>query len=172
MSRVWLQALGLMLLLLGLSGCNQSVDEQIASGLQLTETVFAEEPEAYTDKIGHVQLFLPSKFKIDDSSDAYNILISKGMDSYILFINDREKANSKLYYNLLKEDSSKKVIKETTYEKNGIFGFAAVSKTDNKDEFELIVSCGGVKMTTISQAKNIENNLHEMTKIVHSVKIK
>ena len=172
MSHARLQALGLMLLLLGLSGCNQSVDEQIASGLQLTETVFAEEPEAYTDKVGHIQLFLPSKFKIDDSSDAYNILLSKGTDSYILFINDREKADSKLYYNLLKEDNSKKVIKETTYEKDGIFGFSAVSKTENNDEYELIVSCGGVKMTTISQVNNIENNLHEMTKIVHSVKIK
>ncbi|ACA41670.1 hypothetical protein Bsph_4209 [Lysinibacillus sphaericus C3-41] len=37
---------------------------------------------------------------------------------------------------------------------------------------ELIVSSGGVKMTTISQAKHIEDNLREMTKIVHSVKIK
>lgn len=172
MSYARLQALGLLLLLLGLYGCNQSVDEQIASGLQITEKVFAEEPEAYTDKIGQIQLFLPSKFKIEDSSDAYNILISKGTNSYILFINDREQDDSKLYYNLLKEDRSKKVINETTYDKDGIFGFSAVSKTDNKDEFELIVSSGGVKMTTISPANNIENNLHEMTKIVHSVKIK
>jgi len=91
---------------------------------------------------------------------------------FILFINDREGADSKLYYNLLKEDSSKEIIKENTYEKNGIFGFSAVSKTDNENEFELIVSSGGIKMTTISQAKRIEENLSEMTKIVHSVKIK
>ncbi|WP_249661999.1 hypothetical protein [Lysinibacillus fusiformis] len=45
MSFTWLKTIGLMLLLLVLSGCNQSIDDQIANGLLLTETVFAEEPE-------------------------------------------------------------------------------------------------------------------------------
>ncbi|MFJ8461096.1 hypothetical protein [Lysinibacillus xylanilyticus] len=172
MSHTWLRAVGLMLLLLGLTGCNQSVDEQIKNGLQTTDTVFAGEPEKHTDSIGDVELYLPSNFKVEDNSDAYNILITKGKESFVLFINDREDADSKLYYNLLKEDSSKKIIEENTYEKDGIFGFSAVSKTDNEDEYELIVSSGGVKMTTISPVKHIEDNLHEMTKIVHSVKIK
>ena len=172
MSRKWLQASAFMLLLLGLTGCNQSIDEQIANGLQQSETIFAEKPETHTDKIGNVQLFLPSKYKIEDSSDKYNILVSKGKQSYILFINDREEPDSKLYYELLKEDSSKKIIDEKTYEKDNTFGFAAVFKTENEEEFELVVSSGGVKMTTISRMKDVEDNLQEMTKIVHSVKIK
>lgn len=172
MSRKWLQASGLMLLLLGLSGCNQSIDEQIANGFQLSETVMTEKPEKHTNTIGNIQLFLPSKYKIEDSADNYNILISKGKKSYILFMNDREQPGSKLYYDLLKEDSAKEIIDEQTYEKNDAFGFSAVIKTEQKDQFELVVSCGGVKMTTISSGKDIENNLHEMTKIVQSVKIK
>lgn len=161
-----------MLLLFGLSGCNQTIDEQIANGLQLSETIFAKKPEKHTDTIGNVQLFLPSKYKIEDSSDKYNILISKGKQSYILFINDREEPDSKLYYDLLNEESSKEIIDEKTYEKDGVFGFAAVTKTENEEQFELVVSSGGVKMTTISPMKNVEDNLEEMTKIVHSVKIK
>ncbi|MFJ7953154.1 hypothetical protein ACIQZG_16690 [Lysinibacillus sp. NPDC096418] len=172
MSRKWLQASALMLLLLGLSGCNQSIDEQVANGLQLSETIFAEKPETHTDTIGNIQLFLPSKYKIEDSSDKYNILLSKGKQSYILFINDREKPDSKLYYDLLKEDSSKEIIDEKTYEKDNTFAFSAIFKTENEEEFELVVSSGGVKMTTISKMKDVEDNLHEMTKIVHSVKIK
>ncbi|MFC9541894.1 hypothetical protein ACFTQ7_18750 [Lysinibacillus sp. NPDC056959] len=172
MSFTSVRVVGLLLLLLGLTGCNLSVDEQIQDGLQNMKTVFAEQPEEQTDRIGDVELYLPSNFKVDDSSDAYNILVTKGKESYILFINDREDADSKLYYNLLKADSLKNIIEENTYEKNGIFGFAAVLKTDNENEFELIVSNGGVKMTTISHAKHIKDNLHEMTKIVHSVKIK
>lgn len=172
MSHKWLKTLGLMLLLLGLSGCNQSIDEQIASGLQLTETVFAEKPEAHTDSIGNIQLFLPSKFNIEDSSDNYNIIISKGKQSFLLFINDREGADSRLYYDLLKSEGTHEIIEENTYEKNGIFRFSAVSKTTNDNEFELVVSSGGVKMTTISKGSNIEDSLHEMTKIVHSVKMK
>ncbi|WP_341300103.1 hypothetical protein MHB44_16680 [Lysinibacillus sp. FSL H8-0500] len=172
MSYTWLRAAGLMLLLLGLSGCSQSIEEQIANGLQITETVFAEEPEQHTEQIDDIQLYLPAKFKVEDSSDDYNIVISKGKESYILFINDREAKDSKLYYNLLKDNDADKIIEETTYEKDGHFGFTAVLKTANEDEMELVVSSGGIKMTTISQAKYIEDNLREMTKIVHSVKIK
>ncbi|KUF29452.1 MULTISPECIES: hypothetical protein [Lysinibacillus] len=172
MSFTWLKTIGLMLLLLVLSGCNQSIDDQIANGLQLTETVFAEEPEEHTEKIGDIKLYLPSNFKVEDSSDAYNIVISKGKESYILFINDEEAQDSKLYYNLLKENEADKIIEELTYDKNGRFGFTAVLKTEDKNEMELIVSSGGVKMTTISQTKHIETNLREMTKIVHSVKMK
>ncbi|WP_155592714.1 hypothetical protein [Lysinibacillus cavernae] len=172
MSYTWLRTIGLMLLLLVLSGCNQSIDEQIANGLHLTETVFAEEPDEHTEQIGDIKLYLPSNYKIEDSSDAYNIVITKGKESYILFINDREVQDSKLYYNLLKENEADKIIEETTYDKDGRFGFAAVLKTDEENEMELVVSSGGVKMTTISQTKNIEDNLHEMTKIVHSVKMK
>ncbi|MEA0555466.1 hypothetical protein U1P98_12145 [Lysinibacillus irui] len=172
MSVKWLRTIGLMLLLLVLAGCNQSIDEQIANGLQITETVFAEEPEEHTEKIGDIKLYLPSNFKVEDSSDEYNIVISKGKESYILFINNREAQDSKLYYNLLKENETDKIIEESTYDKDGRFGFTAVLKTDDENEMELIVSSGGVKMTTISQAKHIENNLREMTKIVHSVKMK
>lgn len=172
MSYKWLQVIGLTLLLLMLSGCNQSIDEQIANGLQITETVFAEEPEEHTEEIGNINLYLPSNFKVEDSSDAYNIVISKGKESYILFINDKEAQDSKLYYHLLKDNEANKIIEETTYDKDGRFGFTAVLKTDDENEMELIVSSGGVKMTTISQAKHIEDNLREMTKIVHSVKIK
>ncbi|HBT73989.1 MAG TPA: hypothetical protein DEB37_17630 [Lysinibacillus sp.] len=172
MSFTWLKTIGLMFLLLVLSGCNQSIDDQIANGLQLTETVFAEEPEEHTEKIGDIKLYLPSNFKVEDSSDAYNIVISKGKESYILFINDEEAQDSKLYYNLLKENEADKIIEELTYDKNGRFGFTAVLKTEDKNEMELIVSSGGVKMTTISQTKHIETNLREMTKIVHSVKMK
>ena len=172
MFRKWRQALGIMLLLLALSGCNQSIDEQIANGFQLTETVFAEKPEKHTDTVGNIRLYLPSKYNIEDSSDKYNILVSKGKQSYILFINDREEPDSKLYYKLLKEESSKKILAEQTYEKENAFGFSTVSKTKNQEEFELVVSSGGVKMTTISPMKDVEDNLHEMTKIAHSVKIK
>lgn len=161
-----------MLLLLGLAGCSQSIDEQIANGLQITETVFAEEPEQHTEQVGQIKLYLPSKFNIEDSSDEYNIVISKGKESYILFINDREAQDSKLYYNLLQENDAAKIIEEMTYEKDGRFGFTAVLQTEQEDEMELIVSSGGIKMTTISQAKHIEDNLRDMTKIVHSVKIK
>ncbi len=172
MSYKWLQVIGLTLLLLMLSGCNQSIDEQIANGLQITETVFAEEPEEHTEEIGNINLYLPSNFKVEDSSDAYNIVISKGKESYILFINDKEAQDSKLYYHLLKDNEADKIIEETTYDKDGRFGFTAVLKTDDENEMELIVSSGGVKMTTISPAKHIEDNLREMTKIVHSVKMK
>ena len=172
MFRKWLQVLGVMLLLLGLSGCNQSIDEQIANGFQLVEKLLIDEPEKYTDTVGDIQLYLPKRFTIEDRSDQYNMLVSKGKQSYILFINDREKQDSKLYYKLLKEENGKKIIAEKTYDNDESFSFTAVSKTEDEQAFELIVSSGGVKMTTISPMRDVEDNLLQMTKIVHSVKIK
>ncbi|MEG0258889.1 MAG: hypothetical protein RR595_08470 [Lysinibacillus sp.] len=171
MSRIWLQGFTLMLLILALTGCSASPEEQITNGIQLTEKVFAEKPESHTDSVDDVQLYLPSKFDITDRSDSHNIVMDKGKQSFILFINKNEQIDSELYYDLLKKDDKKEIIEEKVYDKKGIFGFSAVIKTEKEDEYELIVSCGGVKMSTISPAKKVEDNLHDMTKIVRSVKL-
>ncbi|GLC88196.1 hypothetical protein [Lysinibacillus piscis] len=165
----WLKSCSLLILLIILSACTQSVEEQFQDGLQPIETTLTEKPAKSTNTIGNIQLYLPANFKVEDSSDEYNMIITKGGEDYILFINDREKEDSQLYYQLLKEDSTKTIVKEQTYENEDTFSFIAIVKTAKEDEFELIVSSGGIKMTTISPTKHVEDNLLEMAKIVHSV---
>lgn len=171
MYRKWMQLVIISVLVVSLAGCGKSLEAQIDSGLNLTQTVFADKPEEVTEKVGHIQLFLPSGFKIEDTEDNVNIILTKGDRSYILFVNEHEGTDSKLHYDLLKQDRSKNIIEEKTFEDDHVFGFSAVMKSA-EDSYELVVSYGGVKMTTISTESDIEDNLEDMLKIVRSVEVK
>ena len=171
MFRKWMQLVGVSILAISLSGCGKSLETQIDSGLSLTNTVYADEPKETNEKVGNIQFFIPNGYTIEDKEEDVNILLSKGQESYILFVNEKEGADSQLHYENLKQDASKDIVEDQTFEKDGVFGFSAVIK-NSKDAYELVVSLGGVKMTTISPEEKIEGNLEDMLKIVRSVKLK
>lgn len=170
MKRKWLLAPACCILLFTLTGCGKTVEEQIDTGVASAQTVFEENPQQPNKTIGKIQLFVPSGYEVKESEDLNNLIIKQGNSSYILFVNYHEKEDSNLHYELLKKDPSKKIIKEETVELDGAFGFSAVLEYD-KEQFELIVSSGGVKMSTISEDKNIDQKLVDMMTIVRSVKI-
>lgn len=171
MSRKWIQVIGLALLIVSLSGCGKPLEEQIDSGLSLTEMVFKNEPKAFTETVGDFQLFLPTGYKIEETEDEVNALILKGKQSYLLFVNKIEGTDSQLHYDLMKNDTSKEILDVRTYEEDKVFGFSAIIQ-HTENTYELVVSLGGVKMTTISDEKKIEENLTDMLEIVRSVKLK
>ncbi|MDI7740419.1 hypothetical protein QMK38_00260 [Lysinibacillus fusiformis] len=170
MKRKWFLAAASCVLLLTLTGCGKTVEEQIDTGVASAQTVFEENPQQPNKTIGKIELYVPAGFDVEESEDPNNLIITKGSESYILFVNYYEKEDSNLHYELLKNDASKKIIKEETVEFDGAFGFSAVREYD-KEQFELIVSSGGVKMSTISEDKNIDQKLVDMMTIVRSVNI-
>jgi len=170
MKRKWFLALATSILLFTLAGCGKTVEEQIDTGVASAQTVFEENPQQTNKTIGKIELYVPSGYDVEESDDLNNLIIKNGNESYILFVNYYEEEDSNLHYELLKNDSSKKIIKEETVEFDGAFGFSAVREYD-KDQFELIVSSGGVKMSTISEDKAIDQKLVDMMTIVRSVKI-
>lgn len=170
MKRKWLQATACFLLLFALTGCGKTVEEQIDSGVASAQTVFEENPQEPNTNLEGIELYVPSGFKAENSEDPNNFIVTKGQDSYILFVNQNETEDSKLHYQLLKDDKTKHIIKEETVEFDGAFGFTAVIEHD-EEQFELVVSCGGIKMSTISVDKNIDEKLVDMMTIVRSVKL-
>ncbi len=171
MKRKWFLASAVCVLLLALAGCSgKPVEEQIDTGVASAQTVFEENPQQPNKTIGKIELYVPAGYAVEESEDKNNLIITKGNENYILFVNYYEKEDSNLHYELLKNDSSKKIIKEETVEFDGAFGFSAVLEYD-KEQFELVVSSGGVKMSTISEDKNIDEKLVDMMTIVRSVKI-
>ena len=169
MKRKWFLAAVSSVLLLTLAGCGKTVEEQIDTGVASAQTVFEENPQQTNKTIGKIELYVPAGFTVEESEDLNNLILTKGNESYILFVNYYEKEDSNLHYELLKNDSSKKIIKEETVEFDGAFGFSAVLEYD-KEQFELIVSSGGVKMSTLSEDKNIDQKLVDMMTVVRSVK--
>ncbi|WP_346234671.1 hypothetical protein MKY04_15440 [Lysinibacillus telephonicus] len=170
MKRKWFFGPAVLVLILALAGCGKTVEEQINTGVANAQTVFEENAQEPNKTIGDIELYLPSGFNVEKSDDVNNLIVTKGKDSFILFVNSNEKEDSNLHYELLKNDKSKKIVKEETVEFDGAFGFTAVVEYD-EERFELIASCGGVKISTISEDKNIDGKLVDMMTIVRSVKL-
>ena len=103
-------------------------------------------------------------------TDESNILLTKGKDSYVLFINPNELPTSQLYYELMLADPNLKIVEKSTFEQNERFGFAAAIE-NSEEKYELITSIGGMKLTTISKESDIASNMEKMMMIVRSIPI-
>lgn len=167
MTRKWMRLLIASIAVILLAGCS-SLEEQAVDGLENAKVAFQDDAEKPNEKVNDINIFLPSGFSIEEESNETNIILSKGNDSYILFINPNELPSSQLYFNLMKSDNNLKVIEEKTFEQNGRFGFAAIIE-NSEEKYELLTSIGGIKLTTISEQQDIASNLEKMMLIVRSI---
>lgn len=151
-----------------LAGCLATPEEQISDGVANARSTFEEEPPKSNEKTDHLELYLPGGYKIEEPSDEHNIIITKGSDSFVLFVNPNESSDSKFFYDLQKANSEQQWVADETFEQNGRFGFVTVREIA-EDQFEIVASSGGVKMTTISEESDIQKNLDWMMKTVRSI---
>ncbi|MEC1177540.1 hypothetical protein P9B03_03505 [Metasolibacillus meyeri] len=170
MKRKWLHGLAITTLAFTLAGCGKSVQEQIEVGVASAETIFQEGAEVPNMTNGSIELFVPKSYTVEQGANEMNYILTRDKDSYILFVNTNEQEDSKLHYDNLMADATKNVVKSQEMETEGAFGFSAVVQQSDK-HYELIVSIGGIKMTTISEDRKIEEKLNTMMQIVRSVKI-
>lgn len=168
MFRKWRFLFLMTLALILLVGCGKSLDDRTASGMEAARAAFLANDKKPTEETDGIRYYKPAGFTVTEDSDAQNIVFNKGNDTYILFINPNEEKDSHLFFDLLKADQNKEIVKESTFEEAGHFGFAAIVK-GSKDEYELIASVGGAKMTTLAKKRNIEADLERMMEIVRSV---
>ena len=170
MDRKWIHFIWISVVAVMLTGCGKTVDEQITEGVKSTATAFEAQSVEPTTTIGKIKVYLPNGYKVEEGTNEMNYIFTKGKDSFILFVNTIETEDSRLYYDNLVNDSSLNIIKEQTFEFEDAFGFVAVIE-HSEEQYELVVSSGGVKMTTISADKNIDEKLANMMEIVRSVKV-
>ena len=170
MNRNWIHFMWISLVVVLLTGCGKTVDEQVTEGVASTATVFEAKPVEPTTTIGKIKVYLPSGYKVEEGTNEMNYIVTKGKESFILFVNTIEQEDSRLHYDLLVNDSKLKIIKEQTFEQEEAFGFVAVVE-HSEERYELVVSSGGVKMTTMSKDKHIDEKLVNMMEIVRSVKV-
>ncbi|MDQ0430442.1 hypothetical protein QOZ98_003299 [Planomicrobium stackebrandtii] len=159
----------MLLLLAGLlAACNATPEEQIVKGIENAQGAFEEEPENTNETVGQTNLYVPSGYNIEEPSDGSDSLITKGSDSFALLINPNEGAASTFFYDLQKEDSEQLWVVDETFQQNGRFGFATVEEIA-EDQLELVVSAGGVKLTTVTTENQIPQNMDWMMKTVRSI---
>ncbi|MBD7984343.1 hypothetical protein H9649_07115 [Sporosarcina sp. Sa2YVA2] len=167
MFRSWKFLFLLILSISVLTACGQTLDERAADGIAVAKEAFLLDDKQTNDEVQGVSLYKPSGFTIAEDSDAQNIVMKKGDETFILFINTNEEKDSRLFYDLLDNNEERKRFEEV-FTSDGYFGFASVVKI-GEDQVELITSVGGVKMTTITKKKNIRNDLARMMEITRSI---
>ncbi len=153
-----------------LAGCGKTVEEQISQGVASAQSTFEDVALEPSKEVGKINVYVPSGYAVKEGANEMNYIFTKGKDNFILFVNTIEAEDSKLHYENLLEDKEKEVVKEQTFQFKEAFGFTAVVKHSD-EQYELVVSSGGVKMTTLSEDKKIDEKLAEMMQIVRSVKV-
>jgi len=151
-----------------LVGCGAPLEEQIETGFAQSEEVFNEEASKTNKKIDNISVYLPDGFEIENSEADNNYLIRNKDDLYVLFVNFFEAQNSQLYYNHLMAEQKDQVVEINTFEMEESFGFTAVLDHGD-DEYELIASVGGVKVSTMTTDKKVDEKLTNMMQIAKSV---
>ncbi|MEG0472197.1 MAG: hypothetical protein RR588_07655 [Solibacillus sp.] len=169
MNRKWVHIFILSIVMLLVSGCNQSVEEQATAGLENAKATFESKPNEPNKMIGQIELYVPKGYSVEKGIDELNYTLVNGQDSYILFVNPNEPGDSQLHYSILKEDPHTEIMQEQVFKSDGIFGFSAVIHRE-ESQYELVVSIGGIKLTTLSKSKQIDQKLQEMMEIVQSVR--
>lgn len=159
----------MLTLLFGLlSGCAVAPEEQVIQGVSNARDAFEAEPENANETVGQIDLFVPNDYVIEEPADEFNRLITKGNDSFALSINPNEKATSTFFYDLQKVDPNQQWVVDETFQQNGRFGFTTV-KEIAENQLELVVSAGGVSLTTTTNENELPKNMDWMMKTVRSI---
>ena len=152
-----------------LAGCGAPIEEQIETGFAASEQAFSDKANKPNKEIDDIEFFLPEGFEAEKGDIDYNYLITNDGDSYVLFVNQLEGRTSKRAYDRLMAEQEDEIVEVKTFESEGEFGFSAILEKKN-DEYEIITAIGGIKLTTISTGKTIDEKLAHMMTIAKSVK--
>ena len=159
------------LLILNIAACGNSVDSQISEGLLDADTIFNAKPESSTASTEHLQFYLPKGYEVKISSDETNVILSKDKQTYAIFFNPNESKKSQHFYKALQKSEKEEIVKEQTYKKDNRFGFATVLKK-GQENYEVIASTGGVKVTGLVKTEDVNATISELMTIAHSVQLK
>ena len=155
-----------LLVTLIVAGCTVSDKELKKTTLDETKQAFESTPKKVNEHTELFSYYLPKGFTIK-KTDEFNVLLEKGKQSYILFVNEKELSNSKVSYETLAEQSTNPFISQT-FENQNRFGYLFVNQL-GKNKFEVTVGLGGTKVTTESKANDVSVDARNMVEIVTSV---
>lgn len=163
---VYSKLVAIMIVSFGLLvGCNGSKDEAISQAKQVAQSTFNEPAEKPTETTKGFSYYMPEGFKVKDEFEN-NVILSKGNQEFILFVNPHESLNSDVLFNEIKGAKEEEGIE--TFKGEDRFGYISISPGKDK-KYEIIVGIGGVKTTTLSTTGDMVENAKNMMIIANSV---
>lgn len=168
MTKKWKAISFLLVSIFLLSACGKAIEEQAEEGLKIAEDVFYKESKTHNEEVNGTKLYKPASLKLSEASDGQNIVLMKGKQPFILFLNPNEEKDSRLFYDLLHADEGINIVGEEKFSDGDRFGFAAIIQNED-DTVELIANVGSAKITTLTEKKKITSDLETMMQIVGSI---
>ncbi|MCP8617155.1 hypothetical protein [Salirhabdus salicampi] len=157
----------LLILFVILAGCSLLSEEQVLKNAEESaEAVFKDKPVETNQTIDDVTLYLPEELEIKGSSDNNVVLESKG-GTYLLFYSQFENEMSQLLYQEVEKEENHLLLK--SFQENDRFGYISVLPYKTEDMYDLQVGIGGVKLKTLTNKADLEEEAEKMMRIVRSV---
>ncbi len=151
-----------------LSGCLQNPQDELAKGISSARAAFEDQAPETNETIGNMELYVPGGYAIEEPSSEYEALITRKGEAFALFTNPNEAPDSTVFYDLQKANTESDWLVDEKFRQYGRFGFATVKKIA-EERYELTVSSGGTKLSTITQEQALRQNMSWMMETVRSV---
>ncbi|WP_182201122.1 hypothetical protein [Paraliobacillus salinarum] len=147
-----------------LVGCAPSEEEALTSVESIAKTEFEKKPQEANQKHENFNLYVPNDYKVTEVSKS-NLILENGDQTFILFYNSLEETTSKLNFQAAEANGNYQLLQ--SFEDNERFGYVKVSKLEKN--YELQIGIGGVKITTQTNLRNIEEDTEKMMKMANSL---
>ncbi|WP_078545028.1 hypothetical protein [Litchfieldia alkalitelluris] len=156
-----------LLFLVLLSGCSSSVEDVVKDTQTVTEQTFQADPIKPNQTEDIFAFYLPEEMTVESAEDN-NVILQKKEQLYILFVNPNEDQSSDVLYQSTIEATEQDIILNETYTDDSRFGYIKVEEVED-NSYQLSVGIGGVKLTTVTDLKNVKGDAEQMMQIVSSV---
>ncbi|GAA0600520.1 hypothetical protein GCM10009001_16180 [Virgibacillus siamensis] len=167
MEKKYKLTVALLFLAAVLFGCSFQSEKEAVNGAEKTaEAVFNSNKTMETNhEVDGFSLFLPDRMEVKEASKS-NVILKDGDQTYIVFHNSLENATSQLGYKAAKKDSA---LLLESFKDDKKFGYIRILSHDEKDNYELQVGVGGVKITTFTTKDRLDNDSKALMKVARSI---
>jgi hypothetical protein len=136
----------------------------VQAGETAEKTFFSEEIPEDNYQGEHFSFYLPNHMEVEEV-DNFNAIIEYGDQTLIVFYNTLEDDLSQLNFNAAKTDDA--VLLET-FTDDEKFGYIRLLP-EGKDDYEIQVSVGGVKVTTYTTKSEVITDSENLMKMALSI---
>lgn len=153
-----------------LTGCMQT-EEKVLNEIErkLKDEFLSNEVKETNTELRSIKVYIPEELEIENEG-TNNYIFTDGSRPFVLFINEFEAPNSKWFFERLQSEQHDD-LHLRSFESADEFVYLAVEKYD-EEVYEVQIGIGGIKMSTLSEMDQLEEDVEIMLEMVKSVEEK
>ncbi|MDQ0351294.1 hypothetical protein J2R98_001097 [Alkalibacillus filiformis] len=146
-----------------ISACSPSAEEAFNQAeSEVRSVVLSSEDIEPNYSFDRFDTYKPENFQVTDENQ-HNVVFNDGDQPYVLFVNEFEEPNSKWFYNRIQDEG----VYLRTIETDDAFAY--IHAIEHDDQYEVHLGIGGIKMSTVTNLNQVEDDAKLMIEIISSV---